>query len=147
MTEEELNQLNQIIQRIDRETNKKKLAGIAYDLVAEIRRLHSRLEIAEATWRGESLRQIVDERDALRAKLAKRVPQVRDGWKLNYPDCPLCGKLCRPKAHLLGDEGWLLWFECDDCGHEDDMLIDWPFESEMLATAVDFEALGFRVEP
>lgn len=90
---------------------------------------------------------LVTEVRRLQGELAQWVPQVRDGWKLDCPDCPWCGKPCRPKAHLLGDDGWLLWFECDNCGHEDDMPIDWPFESGVLATAADFEALGFEVEP
>lgn len=90
---------------------------------------------------------LVAEVRRLQGELAQRVPQVRDGWKLDFPDCPWCGKPCQPKAHLLGDEGWLLWFECDDCGHDDDMLIDWPFEPDLLAVAADFANLGFEVTP
>lgn len=74
---------------------------------------------------------------------APRVPI--DGWVLGEAHCAPCDRPMDPIAYWAGKgEGWYLHWMCPRCVH-DDIVIDWPFQDD-YATALDLEALGFRVD-
>lgn len=54
----------------------------------------------------------------------------------------MCDALMTPTAYM--DDGWLLDWECYECGHNTEGEYEWPFDSERKS-AKDLEDLGFKI--
>ena len=71
-------------------------------------------------------------------------PPLRHGWVLPDLGMCACGKPRQATAHLEPIDGWMLTAMCEDWCTDDDVL-DWPFGDDEVASAEDFERIGFVI--
>ncbi len=64
-------------------------------------------------------------------------------WFTEHKTCTTCGALLNKVAVDTGD-GWLLTWECKECGCDEDDFIDWPFGEEALSVN-DLIRRGYEV--
>lgn len=63
-------------------------------------------------------------------------------WITEHEQCPICNSLMVNTAYL--DEGWILEWECEECGYCTEGGCQWMFGNE-TKTADDLKKAGFKI--